>query len=655
MPEMAPEERVAVVGAGPAGLAAALALSDAGRRVVLLERAELGGQPAAYACVATDRCANCSSCLALGARREVLGCEAIELAPSGAEVRLEAGVLTLFAGGEARPLAGAIVATGFRPADPRQARPELGLGRVPGVSTVPEIEARLRSGALAERPPARLAFVQCVGSRDRAIGRDWCSRACCTYALRLARAIHHRLPDVAITIFYQDLTPSAAGFAELVEECRGFVRFVRALPAKVWGEPGGDRPVVSYVDTLAGPDAPQVEEAFDEVALSVGVWPREDAALDAGLELRRDDQGFLVDSGHSSVLVAGACTGPMTISEATASGRAAARRLLAQLEPTEPPAVALIDADEATLAAITARGFRAIATSRINGVAGSFTAVTEEGEVPVRGALEAVLTPKVGEEAGLPPHVRSLWSARARDRALQASHVVLMPDLFAPFSRCAHELALRIAAARSSPKLRTHYLMRHAFTGEAGLEQLLTQAREAGAIFTVCAEPPTVEAEAVAFADPTLGRSHRVKADIVLAAPAPSTASACEGTENPHFGLSRSPRVGVHLAGFGCDDTASEEQVSRSLEEALTDIAMPVVRKTAEVDPELCAICWTCFRVCPHKVPVRTPYPERARCVSVIQPEACTGCGVCVSACPAEAIRLIEEDASIVALEASDG
>jgi NADPH-dependent glutamate synthase beta subunit-like oxidoreductase/coenzyme F420-reducing hydrogenase delta subunit len=55
----------------------------------------------------------------------------------------------------------------------------------------------------------------------------------------------------------------------------------------------------------------------------------------------------------------------------------------------------------------------------------------------------------------------------------------------------------------------------------------------------------------------------------------------------------------------------------------------------AEVDPELCAACLTCVRVCPYDVPELNRVEKKAK-IGV----DCQSCGICVVECPARAITL---------------
>jgi heterodisulfide reductase subunit A-like polyferredoxin len=55
------------------------------------------------------------------------------------------------------------------------------------------------------RKPDRVAILLCVGSRDRQIGREWCSKICCTVSANLAMEIREELPDSNVYIYYMDI------------------------------------------------------------------------------------------------------------------------------------------------------------------------------------------------------------------------------------------------------------------------------------------------------------------------------------------------------------------------------------------------------------------------------------------------------------------
>jgi heterodisulfide reductase subunit A-like polyferredoxin len=54
------------------------------------------------------------------------------------------------------------------------------------------------------------------------------------------------------------------------------------------------------------------------------------------------------------------------------------------------------------------------------------------------------------------------------------------------------------------------------------------------------------------------------------------------------------------------------------------------------VDPDRCAVCLTCVRVCPYNVPVIGD-----KGAAEIDPLLCRGCGSCASDCPGSAIQLL--------------
>jgi len=136
-----------------------------------------------------------------------------------------------------------IVATGYRPADPA-CRPHYGYGRHPQILSGVELEERLRNGTGPASPdgelPRRVAFIQCVGSRD--LGHPYCSQVCCGYTLRLARLLKHRQPEVEITTFYMDLQNIGRDAPRLQTEAHREIKVVRALP--------GDRVQHKYIPIL---------------------------------------------------------------------------------------------------------------------------------------------------------------------------------------------------------------------------------------------------------------------------------------------------------------------------------------------------------------------------------------------------------------------
>ncbi len=335
--------RVVVVGAGVAGMSTARSLAAAGARVTLIEaRERVGGMAADYACKGTDRCNKCNVCLVHDLVRDVTSRPAIEVMTGcrldGAQA-LPAGGYRLRVGGREADCSAVVLATGFEPFD-ASGRPELGYGVHPAVITALDLERALRDGGALEeklgRPVASVAFVQCVGSRDLRCGRGYCSRVCCMYSLRMARAVRHRNPSAEVTVFYMDFQGAGKDPGDLRRkaEAEDGVRFIRARPSEV--APVGDdgRAMVWFED----PDAGACRlAAFDLVVLAVGIAPDRDArALADMFGLGVDEFGFFAPADRADaavtrapgVFIAGACGGPRDIAESVADGERAALAVL---------------------------------------------------------------------------------------------------------------------------------------------------------------------------------------------------------------------------------------------------------------------------------------------------------------------------------------
>lgn len=229
-----------------------------------------------------------------------------------------------------------VVATGFTPFN-AAGLPEYGYGFYPRVMTAMELESALSQGDLDAPGWERLAFIQCAGSRSRKLGHDYCSRVCCGYSLRLARALKYRGLAREITVFYMDLQLNDAGLQDLYREVRATpgLKLVRGMPSEIRRGQGG-RVSIHYEDLSTGTLA---TGEFDRVVLAVGITPVRDKVL-PGISLERDSAGFLaatdgpngVQAGIPGVFLAGTCQAPKDIQESITHGRLAAagiRKLLA--------------------------------------------------------------------------------------------------------------------------------------------------------------------------------------------------------------------------------------------------------------------------------------------------------------------------------------
>ena len=181
------------------------------------------------------------------------------------------------------------------------------------------------------RPAKRIAWIQCVGSRNRRHGRDYCSSICCMFALKEAVLAHEEGgPDMETTIFYIDMRTFGKDFfryREKAEQEYG-VRLVRCRVQEVLKEPDGSLRI-RYFD----PDTGAFRNGtYDMVVLSTGQAPFEDHQRIARiLDVELSPAGFLPSEPFSKVkllkpgiFLCGSLTGLTDISEAITSGIAAA-------------------------------------------------------------------------------------------------------------------------------------------------------------------------------------------------------------------------------------------------------------------------------------------------------------------------------------------
>lgn len=319
------EKEVLIIGGGIAGITVAIELGQLEIPILLIEKnPSIGGLASSFCCKASESCNKCFACVVdkkiseIHQRKEIQ--YLTQTVVSGIRRNDKKFDVTLKKGMEIIDLqtSAIVVATGIDPYDATQ-KGEYGYGRYPDVITAKDLDEMLRYRGKLFRPsneklPKRMAFFQCVGSRDESIGNLYCSQVCCAYALRLIRAIRYQYPDVEISFFYMDIQPAGSSFDSLLKACKGDrgIRLIRSLPSKIYFSPGSRLLKVRVPDPQTGE---VVEEPFELIVLSVGMVLSQGAkSLVQWLGLNYTEDGFIEPPPlQKGVFVAGACSGPKDI------------------------------------------------------------------------------------------------------------------------------------------------------------------------------------------------------------------------------------------------------------------------------------------------------------------------------------------------------
>ncbi|MCE5249043.1 FAD-dependent oxidoreductase [bacterium] len=296
---------------------------EAELRIGNFEEVELGfsGEAAFAEC---ERCLNCALCSECGECREACEHNAIDYAMEERTVGIDVGSV--------------ILAPGFEEFI-AEAKGEYGYGRYANVITNVQFERMLSAsgpfdGHIVRRSDGgearRIAFIQCVGSRDATCGNDYCSSICCMASTKQAMVAREHLPGLEAVIFYMDIRAYGKDFDQYYERARheAGIRYIRSIPSRIVQIPGTNDLRLRFVNEDGALD----EHDFDLVVLSTGMEPgatvRESASR-IGVAL--NDYGFCATdrrnplaTSREGVFVAGAFHEPKDIPETVTQASAAA-------------------------------------------------------------------------------------------------------------------------------------------------------------------------------------------------------------------------------------------------------------------------------------------------------------------------------------------
>jgi heterodisulfide reductase subunit A-like polyferredoxin len=269
-------------------------------------------------CLQCGGCSECLECL------KVCEAKAIDHRMHDEAVEIEVGSI--------------ILSPGFDEFEP-SLKSEYGYGRFPNVVSSIEFERFLSASGPFKgqilRPsdkvhPKRVAWIQCVGSRDSHIGRGYCSSVCCMYATKEAVIAKEHAQEMEATLFYMDMRAYGKDFDKYIERAKKDfgVRYIRSRVSHVKENPITKNLTIHY-ETEEGE---MVSEEFDLVVLSVGLEParnHQQLAEIFGIDLNR--YGFAETSdfeplrtSRPGIFVSGAFSGPKDVPETVAQASAAA-------------------------------------------------------------------------------------------------------------------------------------------------------------------------------------------------------------------------------------------------------------------------------------------------------------------------------------------
>jgi len=271
-----------------------------------------------------ERCLNCGLC------SECLQCVAVCQANAVDHTMKEETVEI--------PVGSVVLAPGFEPFD-AAIKGEYGYGRMPNVVTSMEFERILSASGTYQgqvmrrsdsKHPEKIAWIQCVGSRDETCNRDYCSSVCCMYATKEAIIAREHDSNIQPTIFYNDMRAFGKGFERYYESARDKfgVRYITGIPSAVKELQQSKNLLLEYEDQ----DGNKVQEEFDMVVLSIGLQPSDSTSeLADRLGVETDTFGFCTTdefepniTSRPGVYVSGVFDAPMDIPESVMSASSGA-------------------------------------------------------------------------------------------------------------------------------------------------------------------------------------------------------------------------------------------------------------------------------------------------------------------------------------------
>jgi len=270
-----------------------------------------------------ERCLNCAICSECGECVEACEKKAVDHGMEEKIIELDVGSV--------------ILAPGFQEFQ-AQGKGEFGFGRYANVLTSVQFERMLSAAGPFQghilrpsdrREAKRIAFIQCVGSRDSRCHNEYCSSICCMAATKQAMIAGEHVNGLEATIFYMDIRAFGKDFDQYYERAKkqDGIAYIKSIPSRIIEMPSTKDLRLRFI-TEDGID----EKEFDLVVLSVGLDPKKSVSetiARLGIDLNeygfcKTDRFFPLETSRPGIFVAGVFQEPKDIPETVTQASAAA-------------------------------------------------------------------------------------------------------------------------------------------------------------------------------------------------------------------------------------------------------------------------------------------------------------------------------------------